>query len=67
MRACFVSITAFSFAVTQALGRAAYQLHSRDSTDICAQLNGLLEVPEPFAGTVPVGFLSEYIRQAVIP
>ncbi|KAI0094484.1 hypothetical protein BDY19DRAFT_912957 [Irpex rosettiformis] len=67
MRVCSTGIAAFTFAATQVLGRAAYQLHSRDTTDVCAQLNGLLEVPEPFAGTVPVGFLSTCLCLGDIP
>ncbi len=59
MRTIFASVAALALAATHVAGRAAYQLHRRDTADICASLNGLLEVPEPFAGTVPVGFLSK--------
>ena len=59
MRVVSASLAALTLATTQVVGRAAYRLHGRDSSDVCAQLNGLLEVPEPFAGTVPVGFLSK--------
>lgn len=55
-------VSAVILAVTlQVAGRAASQLHGRTTTDICANVNGLLEVPEKFAGTVPVGLISKFI------
>jgi hypothetical protein len=58
MRLALASLVALCLTATQVVGRASYRLHNRDTTDVCAQLNGLLQVPQPFAGTVPVGFLS---------
>ncbi|KAI0692953.1 hypothetical protein BC835DRAFT_1416227 [Cytidiella melzeri] len=67
MRLAFSSLVALAVAATQVSGRASYRLHNRDTVDVCAQLDALLEVPEEFAGTIPIGLLSVCLCISGIP
>ncbi|KAI0348169.1 hypothetical protein BDW22DRAFT_61052 [Trametopsis cervina] len=67
MRLQILSLLALVAAPAQVLGRASYKIHGRGTSDTCAQLNGLLEVPEPFAGVIPVGSLNICLCLSDIP